>query len=461
MITMELKTLPTGGAASREQRCRGRKRFVSTFATSASSTTPARVRWLTAREASVALPLAASLFLCNANRVCLSVAVVYLQLPLQQAASVQSAFLYGYMVSQLPGGALADSIGGRTTLGVGIVVFALADACFPLAFPKSSTQPVIGLAIALRCLVGLGEGVAMPTVNSMLAHVDSTRKSTAVGCAFSGFHSGTIAGLLLSPLIIQSLSWRWVFYLFGGAGLPLLALWLSVVPESCSLCASPSASPSPLSKSPTPSPFASLRFLFRTSPAPYAVVLATVINHFGFFILLNWIPMYFSRLGLNLKSSALLSVIPWIAMAISSSASGMLADLCIRRGLLSRHQVRLLFQSIAFIVPAAMLFLISTTSSATLALLCFTAALTCKAFGQAGFVANQQEIAPFEAGKLAGISNTFGSLAGALGTRVAGTLLARTGTWESVFYLMASLYCVGNALWLMLCRVDPPEHPDN
>jgi nitrate/nitrite transporter NarK len=108
-----------------------------------------------------------------------------------------------------------------------------------------------------------------------------------------------------------------------------------------------------------------------------------------------------------------------------------------------------------------MLFLISTTSSATLALLCFTAALTCKAFGQAGFVANQQEIAPFEAGKLAGISNTFGSLAGALGTRVAGTLLARTGTWESVFYLMASLYCVGNALWLMLCRVDPPEHPDN
>lgn len=37
-------------------------------------------------------------------------------------------------------------------------------------------------------------------------------------------------GLLLSPLILQHFGWRALFYLFGLAGAPLLAMWALVVP---------------------------------------------------------------------------------------------------------------------------------------------------------------------------------------------------------------------------------------
>ena len=35
---------------------------------------------------------------------------------------------------------------------------------------------------------------------------------------------------MLSPLIVQHFGWRALFYIFGLAGAPLLALWFSVVP---------------------------------------------------------------------------------------------------------------------------------------------------------------------------------------------------------------------------------------
>lgn len=39
-------------------------------------------------------------------------------------------------------------------------------------------------------------------------------------------------GLLLSPLILQHFGWRALFYLFGFAGIPLLVLWMLVVPNA-------------------------------------------------------------------------------------------------------------------------------------------------------------------------------------------------------------------------------------
>lgn len=49
--------------------------------------------------------------------------------------------------------------------------------------------------------------------------------------------------------------------------------------------------------------------------------------HTGYFIYLNWLPSYFNKvLGVNLRSSALLSFLPWLVMAIGCSAAGVIAD---------------------------------------------------------------------------------------------------------------------------------------
>lgn len=53
------------------------------------------------------------------------------------------------------------------------------------------TLPAVMLA---RGLVGLGEGVALPAMNNLVANnVPPARRSTALGGCFSGFHTGTFA----------------------------------------------------------------------------------------------------------------------------------------------------------------------------------------------------------------------------------------------------------------------------
>jgi hypothetical protein len=53
----------------------------------------------------------------------------------------------------------------------------------------------------------------------------------------------------------------------------------------------------------------------------------------GYFIYLNWLPTYFNRvLGVNLRSSALLSFLPWLVMAVGSSLAGIIADKLVASG---------------------------------------------------------------------------------------------------------------------------------
>lgn len=44
------------------------------------------------------------------------------------------------------------------------------------------------------------------------------RRSSAVSLAFSGVHAGSIVGLLASPVIIEALGWRALFFSFGALG---------------------------------------------------------------------------------------------------------------------------------------------------------------------------------------------------------------------------------------------------
>ena len=64
----------------------------------------------------VVLPTALALMLCNMDRICLSVAMVPIAAELGWGTGVQglvqSAFLYGYLATQLLGGTLADKYGG-------------------------------------------------------------------------------------------------------------------------------------------------------------------------------------------------------------------------------------------------------------------------------------------------------------------------------------------------------------
>ena len=70
-------------------------------------------------------------------------------------------------------------------------------------------------------------------------------------------------------------------------------------------------------------------------------------------------------------------------------------------------------------------------------------------FTVSGFGANPLDIAPKHAAMLVGISNTVGTLPGIVGVALTGYLIDSTGTYNSVFVMVASINVIGALVWLL------------
>ena len=70
-----------------------------------------------------------------------------------QAGFIQSAFFYGFAVSQLPGGYLSTKMGGARVLPIGMLILSAATIAIPIVGVDEKS------IFFLRALVGLGEGV--------------------------------------------------------------------------------------------------------------------------------------------------------------------------------------------------------------------------------------------------------------------------------------------------------------
>jgi len=57
-------------------------------------------------------------------------------------------------------------------------------------------------------------------------NVPTDKRSTAVGIVTAASYAGTALAFGLSPFLITRMGWQYVFYLFGGAALIWLPLWL-------------------------------------------------------------------------------------------------------------------------------------------------------------------------------------------------------------------------------------------
>ena len=134
------------------------------------------------------------------------------------AGLVQSAFFWGYIASQLPGGYLTSKHSGRRVMPAGVALWSAATAAVPLL---ASTVP--GLCVG-RAAVGLGEAIAPSAATDMVSRlVPASERSTAVSVVFGGLHVGSILGLLAAPALIDHAGWEAVFVAFGAAGL----LWVA------------------------------------------------------------------------------------------------------------------------------------------------------------------------------------------------------------------------------------------
>ena len=127
----------------------------------------------------------------------------------------------------LLGGRLADALGRRRLFMAGIAVFSGAS----LLCGVSQSE---GTLLVARGLQGLGGAMVSPAALSLIlttfAEGPERNRALSVWGAIAG--AGGAVGLLLGGVIVQALSWRWVFFINVPIGAMVLTLAPRIVPES-------------------------------------------------------------------------------------------------------------------------------------------------------------------------------------------------------------------------------------
>jgi ACS family sodium-dependent inorganic phosphate cotransporter len=395
------------------------------------------------------------------------------------AGLVQSAFFWGYIISQLPGGYLTSKHSGRRVMPAGVAMWSLATAAVPLL---AGTVP--GLCVS-RAAVGLGEAVAPSAATDMVSRVvPSNERSTAVSVVFGGLHVGSILGLLAAPYLITNFGWETVFVVFGAAGL-VWVLWFEQLmagimasdPETAALltadrlgvsaAAADAAAAAADSHSGSHGGHAAGPIsgevpwrAFLRSRAVQALMYTHFCNNWFHYTMLAWLPTYFTdTMSVDLLHAAQTALLPPLAGIAASAVAGPTADALIARGV-PVPNVRKMAQCTAFLLPTACLLAASQpTDNSSLTVALITAALGISSFSLAGLYCTHQDLSPKYSSAMLGLTNTSGAIPGILGVAFTGLLYDQTGSWPvALFYPTMFFLLTGAAVYTLLGSNAPEDY---
>ena len=406
------------------------------------------VRW--PRRYTVVVLFALSTVLCYIDRVNISIAII----PLARAHGysearrgiVLSAFFWGYLIPQLPGGWLADRFGGKKVLGAGVALWSLATFFTPPAAAAS-----FGLLLLMRVILGAGEGVNFPAIHSLAARwTPIGERSRAISLHFSGVALGTVIALLGTPPLILKFGWESVFYISGALGILWLVFWNMKAADSPedSAGVTPQEMAEIHAGRPDLPPAAEIPWgPILHEKAVWAIVIAHLCNNFGFYILLLWLPSYLNHtFNVPLKDLGLMAVAPYIAAFAIGNASGWIADALQARGF-GLTAVRKTLQTIAFAGGALALLAMPSAHTALAAVIIATLSAAATSLGMGGFGVNHLDVGARYAGILMGLSNTFATVPGIVGVAATGFIVQATGSFSAAFYMAAAVYAIGMIIY--------------
>jgi ACS family glucarate transporter-like MFS transporter len=367
---------------------------------------------------------------------------------------VFSAFLIGYACFQIPAGLLARKLGPRRLLGLGVLWWSVFTAITALA--PSGIRGALLLLVAVRFALGVGEATMYPATSQFVERwFPIAERGKANGLIFGGVGIG--AGLTppLVTAIILHYGWRASFWFSALVGTVAALVWY--------LAARDAPEQHPWVGSEEATLIRETRNLISTEAAAVSgrptipwlrvfgsrAVLALTVSYFAFgyvaWIFFAWFYIYMATVrGLNLKASALYSMLPFIAMTIGCLAGGVVSDWIARR--FSLRMGRCLLPALSLMLTAVLLVLGSRAHSAAAAgwiLACGAGVLY---IAQSGFWAVAADVSGEHVGVVSGVMNMGGQIGGACTASLTPLLAAHFG-WQASFIAAAVLSLLGGMLW--------------
>jgi ACS family glucarate transporter-like MFS transporter len=377
-----------------------------------------------------------------------------------QLGKVFSALVAGYALFQTLGGYLADRFGPRRVLTGGVIWWGVFTAL--TAMVPAKIGGALFLFVVVRFLLGAGEAVIYPAANQFVARwIPVRERGIANGWIFAGVGAG--AGLtppLITYLMIHY-GWRSSFWVCAAIGFAAGIVWFIAARDTPG--EHPRVSAAELAtiqsglKVANPGQSGADRPNARvpwTRVVKSREVWAITVSYFCYgyvaWIFFSWFYRYLAKVrGLDLKASAVYSMLPFLAMLVCCLLGGAVNDRLTKwRGpRIGRCGVAAVAMGVAGIFIAFG----SEVESVRLASVVLAGGAGALYFAQSSFWSVTADIAGGSAGSVSGFMNMGGQMGGAITGSLTPWIAARYG-WTASFLVAAGLCLLGALCWL---SVDP------
>lgn len=368
-----------------------------------------------------------------------------------QFGIIFSAFLWGYMAIQLPGGYVADRFGGKMIpwlcLGWSIATFLTPFGA--IGFP---------MMLLLRFLVGGFEAPIVPAMSianaAWVPRHELARAQTVIPAALNG---GIMIGYPLVTFVTVTFGWRWVFYLCGGIGILWAFLWLWVgrsTPEE-----HPTISPEELAyiQAERVRP-ASERHGWGPvlkSPAVWALAMSYALWVYNMWLMASWLPTYLVKgRGFSVGEMGVVGGIITGAALVGTVWGGWFSDFLMRRDF-KPNTARKTFPLVSMLIGAP--FMVAGVSVES-QWLCIGLLMGARFFNDsalAGYMSLPTEMSPRHLGAIWGCMSTFGCVAGLVAAMFTGYQVDATHNWALPFYTAAGLIALAAIIMAIGVSAQP------
>ena len=384
-----------------------------------------------------------------------------------------SAFLIGYALFQVPAGLLVHRFGSRAVLTYAVLWWGLFSVLTALVSP--SARGALIMLVLVRFSLGAGEATMYPATSQFVERwFPVAERGRANGIIFAGVGVGSGITPPIVTYIVLHCGWRssfWFSALIGVVGGFVWYVAARNTPEQHPLVSEQELAliragrDSQLHEAGTSEVVAYskravpwLRLI--TSKEMIALTLSYFALGYVAWIFFGWFYIYLAQArGLNLKSSAIYSMLPFLGMTIGCLVGGVASDWLVRRT--SPRIGRSVLAACCFALTAVFLALGAVATeppTAAIVLACGAGFLYVPA---GAFWAVAADFGGDFASLTSGIMNMGSQIGGALTASLTPYLAAHFG-WHTSFFTAAALATMGAVSWLLVDpqrRLNPEGRP--
>ncbi|KAH9630962.1 hypothetical protein HF086_013501 [Spodoptera exigua] len=307
---------------------------------------------------------------------------------------VLGSFFLGYCLMTFPMGMVVQRWGGKIPLQIALFVNGVASIVAPWVIDWGGWKAVC----ACRILQGLSQAGVYPSIQNLLANwVPASERGTLTSYVYTGSTLGTVIAFQMAGYLADT-RWGWpsTFWAVGAICIGLFTV----------LTIFGAASP-PRHK--TISEDEKTYIMGRVDDGtvkklsiPWKAILTSrhvwgiLITHVGsgvsFVFFFTQVPSYIHYiLGMEVRSSGILSSLPYVVSFFTSLSFGILSDYLTNNKYLEVKNARRLFNSISQVGVAVALLSVTFTTSTVVAVLCLVMSMGCHMAMHVGWMHNQTQ----------------------------------------------------------------------